>query len=242
MSDPLRRYKYVRNRILIPAARILSPQFNAVYLHFTGAHIELMRNLLDYANRSTTFVDSYEDNYYVTPDDDDLDTIFSIVADLEEILMTSVLGFYDAYVCVRDKKPQDTDGGTFMAGAWRTRDITDKHADAAGICSISANQITLAPGTYRTLVSCPVLQVNRCQARLYNITAASELLVGQSMFNDVANKGSTPSIIVGRFVLGVESVLEVQHRGYTDMFMIGFGIKTNFTDEIYTTAEFWREA
>lgn len=90
MSDPLKRHNYVQNRILITSARILSPEFAPAYLRFSGAQIELMRNLLDYGNRETTFVDSYEGDHYFTPSDEDLDSLFEIVADLEEILMGNI--------------------------------------------------------------------------------------------------------------------------------------------------------
>lgn len=87
MTDVLRRHKYAVNRILIPTARILSPEFNAAYLFLTGAHIELLRNLVDYANRETSFVTTYEDGYYLSPTSGEWDAIGAIVAELEEILM-----------------------------------------------------------------------------------------------------------------------------------------------------------
>ena len=139
MSDPLRRHKYAFNRILIPAARILSPEFNAAYVLLTGSHVEILRNLLDYANRETTFVDAYHDGYYISPDSDDWDDIRAIVADLEEVLMGTVLGPYDAYVYVRDLKPTRTHGGTFTQAIWLTRDINEEVEDDGDICSIASN-------------------------------------------------------------------------------------------------------
>ena len=80
MSDPLRRHKYAFNRILIPAGRVLSPEFNAMYVLLTGSHVELLRNLVAYATRETTFVDEYHDGYYLSPDTTDWDSLRAIVA------------------------------------------------------------------------------------------------------------------------------------------------------------------
>lgn len=144
----------------------------------------------------------------------------------------------DAYVCVRDKKAQNTHGGTFTLGAWRTRDITEEQADPRNICSIAANQITLSAGTYRCLISAPAYNVDSHQARLYDITGAAVLLIGTAERETV---DTSRSVIVGRFTLAAESVLEIQHQSSGTQASSGFGYCCNFADEIYTTAEFWRE-
>lgn len=150
-------------------------------------------------------------------------------------------GFYNAYVCVRDKKAQNTAGGTFTSGAWRTRDLADEQADAAGIASIASNQITLAAGTYRCLISCPARQVNDHQARLYNITDTAVLLDGSHIHAGSGGGVHNRSLIAGRFTLAAQKTLEVQHRCSLSRSDYGYGNLANFTDEIYTIAEFWRE-
>jgi len=149
---------------------------------------------------------------------------------------------YDAYVCVRDKKALGTDGGTFTSGAWRTRDITDEQADTAGICSIDSNQITLAAGTYRCSISCPAWFVQKHKARLYNITDSAVLLVGTSEYTQDNSYHVTRSFIVGRFTLAAAKALEVQHRCVVTRANEGFGLNCSMGDEIYTVAEFFREA
>jgi len=159
-----------------------------------------------------------------------------------------VLGPYGAvpedppYVCVRDKKALGTKGGTFTSGAWRTRDINDEQADTAGICSLASNQITLAAGSYRCMISCPSHRVRRHQTRLYNITDAAVLLLGTGEYARDDTYGTTRSFVVGRFILVAQKTLEVQHRCEVTRANDGFGVQQNFTDEIYTVAEFWREA
>jgi len=95
------RAKYKSDRVLIDAERILDSPFDGDVLQFTGAHIELMRNLTQYLHREKTFVDVYAAGYYETPDTADMDAINAIVSDLEEILMgneNTVFGYSDRYL------------------------------------------------------------------------------------------------------------------------------------------------
>lgn len=152
---------------------------------------------------------------------------------------------YNAYVCLRDKKAQGTHGGTFNADAWRTRAINEEQADPKNICTLAANRITLAAGTYRCLISCPAILVNRHQTRLYNVTDVATVLVGTSAHARVVppdeSSPQTRSFVVGRFTIAADKLLEVQHRCQTSRADWGFGVSSNWTDEIYTTIEFWRE-
>jgi len=148
---------------------------------------------------------------------------------------------YDAYVCLRDLKPQNTNGGTFTSAAWRTRDLTEKQADPDEICTLEANQFTLPAGSYRSFISCPAFMVNYHQARLYDVTDAATLLLGTSEFTSTATAVVNHSHMTGRFTLTAQHTLEVQHRCSASCDNNGFGRKCNFTDELYTLAEFWRE-
>jgi len=146
------------------------------------------------------------------------------------------------YVCVRDKKAQNTPGGTFTSGAWRTRDINEEIADTGNICSIASNQITLAAGTYRCLISAPAFRVNGHQIRLYNVTDAVLLVLGTSEWAADDYRVENRSFAAGRFTLTAQKVLEVQHYCTATFADTGFGNPANITDEIYTVAEFWKES
>jgi len=100
MTESERRASYNNVRILIESSRILNPQFSDGVLHFTGAQIELLRNVAQYLDRPTTFVAQYEPQYYITPDSDDWDSITEIVASLQEILMGNnnvIFGYSDRW-------------------------------------------------------------------------------------------------------------------------------------------------
>jgi len=85
MTD--QRYSYRTDRILLSAARLLDTQFDGFSLHLTGAQVEMLRNVVDYLNRPSSYVETYGDGYYITPDAADFDEIQAIVADLEDKLM-----------------------------------------------------------------------------------------------------------------------------------------------------------
>lgn len=87
MSEPWRRKKYYNKRVLIETSRILDPQFSDGLLCITGAQIEMLRNLMQYLKRRSTFVSSYETGYYIAPSEEEWDDLQAIVADLEETLM-----------------------------------------------------------------------------------------------------------------------------------------------------------
>lgn len=87
MSEAERRRTYTESRVLMSSVAVLNPTFSDGALYFTGAQVEIMRNLVQYANRIESYVAEYESGYYLTPDNDDWDDIQAIVADLEETLM-----------------------------------------------------------------------------------------------------------------------------------------------------------
>ncbi len=148
---------------------------------------------------------------------------------------------YDAYVCLRDVKAQNSYSGNFEPGAWRTRDLNHEQADTEDICTLSANQITLPAGTYRCTISCPAFATDRHQARLYNVTDAATLLLGTSEISGRNHYNNTRSLVAGRFTLAATKILEVQHQCETSSIYYGFGMRANFGDEIFAVAEFWRE-
>lgn len=98
MSESLRRKSYVGTRVLIESSRVLNPQFDDGVLHISGAQLEMLRNITQYLGRQDTFVDEYQDDYYIMPDSVDWDIITSIVAGLEEVLMGNnnvIFGYFE---------------------------------------------------------------------------------------------------------------------------------------------------
>lgn len=100
MAQIVRRRGYRWDRVLIESARLLDPQFDPVSLTATGAQVEMLRNLMEYLKKTSTYVAEYHKGYYLTATVEDYDSIQAIVADLQDKLMnggTPVSDFDDRY-------------------------------------------------------------------------------------------------------------------------------------------------
>jgi len=140
---------------------------------------------------------------------------------------------------IADQKSNNTDGGTFTSGAWRTRDLNTEVYDADSIVSISSNQFTLGAGTYYISWAAPAAGVIRHVSRLYNVTGAAS--VSQSTNSYDYPDPSLPldaGYSIGSAVIAPTSntAYEIQHRGESTLSSTGFGISSGFgTYEQYTT-------
>jgi hypothetical protein len=150
------------------------------------------------------------------------------------------LGSLGALLHARDQKFVGESGGTFTSGAWRTREVNlvvTNNIEA----SLAGNQITLKAGTYFAEIYCPVGRNSGAtdpdghKARLYDITGATNLLIGQSGANSENVWKQYTSTIQGMFTLAVDSVLEVQHQITNTCSDRGFGVESNLDSmpEIY---------
>jgi hypothetical protein len=148
-----------------------------------------------------------------------------------------------SYAIIADQKAQNTAGGTFTSGAWRTRDLNTEIADPDGIVSISSNQFTLGVGSYLIRWRCPALKVARHQTKLYNITTAADVQVGGSFFTDPTSDNTMNSSMgTARVTLAGTTVFEIQHRCTSTYASQGFGIESNLTTEQYSLVEIFKES
>ncbi len=132
-----------------------------------------------------------------------------------------------------DTKSIGTAGGTFTAGAWRTRDLNTVQA-AQGWSSLAINQITILSGTYFVIASAPAFDVDRHQIQFYNITDSTIGIVGQSSFASAASSVSNFSYLSGVITLSGSKVFELQHRGASSQASNGFGVESSFGSEVYS--------
>ena len=150
----------------------------------------------------------------------------------------SGFGLFASYAIIADQKTQNTAGGTFTSGAWRTRDLNTEIADPDGIVSIASNQFTLGAGSYLIRWTCPTYQVYRNQSRVYNITDSSVEGISQS---DYAIYGHFPWGTI-RITITGSKTFEIQHRSSNTQADYGFGRESNLGTEQYTTVEIYKEA
>ena len=126
------------------------------------------------------------------------------------------------FVTIVDQKPVGTGGGSFVEGAWRTRDLNTVIADPKGLVSagkvtLAANRITLAPGLWSVRAAAPAAGVNQNKARFYNMTATAVALVGTTENSTTApsDEVTTWSLVEGIVNIATASQFELQHAGET---------------------------
>jgi hypothetical protein len=136
---------------------------------------------------------------------------------------------------VRDEKADNTDGGTFTSGAWRTRTLNTEVTNEISGASLAANQITLPAGTYEIEASAPGFNCGDHKAKLCNITDTADTLVGTSESAGAANNSNGRSLVRGRFTIAGAKVFELQHRCSSSQATNGLGQGGGFgVVEVYT--------
>lgn len=145
----------------------------------------------------------------------------------------------EQYVCLQDQKAQNTAGGTFTSGAWQKRDLNTEVSDDWNLASLSSSVITLQPGTYRARWSTPAFGPGgRHQSRLQNTSdAISYIGTVDAMTTNV----SARSMGEARFRITSAKTFELQDQIAVTVATTGFGQVGNFTTEVYSEIEFWRE-
>ena len=162
--------------------------------------------------------------------------------------VTGAGGKFASYALIADHKSSGTPGGTFVSGAWRTRDLNTEVADADGIVSISSNQFTLQAGTYFIRWKCPVYGRDYNQSRLYNITDSSVVANGMSMYSWYNGNVSNTSDGSTRVTISGAKVFELQHRtsqsssGENTAFGVRVGNQFTVTTEVYSQCEIFKES
>jgi hypothetical protein len=136
---------------------------------------------------------------------------------------------------VRDEKADNTDGGTFTSGAWRTRTLNTEVTNEISGASLAANQITLPAGTYEIEASAPGFNCGDHKAKLCNLTDTADTLVGTSESAGAANNSNGRSLVRGRFTIAGAKVFELQHRCSSSQATNGLGQGGGFgVVEVYT--------
>ena len=150
--------------------------------------------------------------------------------------------FESALVHVRDEKSNNTNGGTFSSGAWRTRTLNTVMTNEVTGASLASNQITLPSGTYYIDASAPGYYCQDHKTKLYNITDSSDILIGTSEWSAPSSGNvQSRSFLSGRFTLGAEKVVQFQHRCITSRSTDGFGQATGVgVVEVYADVRMWK--
>ena len=158
-------------------------------------------------------------------------------------LASGVGGKFASYAVICDQKSLGTDGGTFTAGAWRTRDLNTEITDADGIVSISSNQFTLQAGSYLIEVLAPAYKSNRHMIQLYQTSgSATNIQEGTSMYASAGGAGYNVAHLFARVTISGATTYEIRHYGESTETTYGFGIGTDLSTEIYTVVKIFKES
>lgn len=140
---------------------------------------------------------------------------------------------------VRDEKTSGTSAGTFTAGSYVTRVFNTVLTNEIAGASLSSNQVSLPAGTYYFQASAPAFNTNQHKTKLQDITGASPLVIGSSERDD--GGAQTRSFCSGRFIIGVTSLIELQHRCTSTNAGNGLGENVAFGDiETYADLKIWK--
>lgn len=150
-----------------------------------------------------------------------------------------------SHVMIVDEQGAGADAGTFTQTVWQTRVLqTIKRNVNSSLITLTSNQIKLKAGTYRCHVVAPALACVLHKARLRNVSSSTTLIVGTNARSDASDSTTSNSVIYGYFTVADDNqLLEVQHQCSQTKTTTGFGAACNMGEsEIYTIAEFWKEA
>lgn len=159
----------------------------------------------------------------------------------QAIAIPASSNFITAYLEYQDQKAQNTAGGTFTLGAWRTRVLNTEVADTGGHGTLASNQITLDAGNYIVHATAPAYKVDRHKLRLQNVTDAVTVLnLGRSSYASNAFNGFSVADLIGKFTIAASKALELQHFCGTTEATDGFGVESNFAIEVYSIVRLWK--
>lgn len=135
---------------------------------------------------------------------------------------------------IEDAKAANTAGGTFTAGAWRTRDLNLVRGDTS-IVTLASNQFTIGPGEWLIEATAPGYLVNANIVKIRNVTDSTDLAIGTVETTSSSYFTQTRSKVVARVNLTTSKTYEIQHRGATTQATNGFGNPGNLGEnEVYT--------
>ena len=169
-------------------------------------------------------------------------TLLTASTDTRAQLQNAIKTIGNVYGIFKDVKAANTAGGGFTNGAWRIRDLNDSQTNISG-ASLATNQITLPAGTYKIHATVPCYAGGAHKAKLYNVTDASDEIVGASAAALNAGPEQTVSVIFGVFTITSAKVFEIRHQCTVTQAVNGYGIQSNFAvDEVYTQVELIKTA
>lgn len=137
----------------------------------------------------------------------------------------------DTICFLKDIKTIGTNGGSFSANTWSTRDLNTLNGEV-DFCTLSSNQFTLTTGSYTITAKAPACDVYAHQIRLQNITGSSTETMGLSNYS--TGGVTTYSDLNAIVTVSLDTVFEIQHICSKTNASIGLGRANGWGEEVYT--------
>lgn len=135
-------------------------------------------------------------------------------------------------IVVQEQQTSGTHGGTFNSGADRTRTLNAEITDTGSHASLSANQITLQPGTYRGRAWAVAWFCGTHRLKFHNVTD-NITYVGSSEYLPQANQHNGQATVSFSFTITSAKVFELRHRCSASAGTAGFGFASGLGTEVY---------
>nr|WP_315401796.1 hypothetical protein [uncultured Duganella sp.] len=137
---------------------------------------------------------------------------------------------------VQEQRAANTQSATILtANSWSQRILNTQVFNSIAGSSLGSDTIILPPGTYQCDISAPTLNSSGHRLRLYNVTAASNLIMGLSHYTFSTNV-TERAFLKGRFTLTATSTLRIDHFSQANTY--GGSSSGSGAAEIYTDAVF----
>lgn len=136
---------------------------------------------------------------------------------------------------IKDVKPRGTEGGTFTAGAWRTRTLNTLEDPFNIVTGLNANQFTLSPGVYAIEAVVPAHGVLYHTPAIMRVDDSSIVITGTVGYSSNVTTNTINTQLSGIISLSKETSLTLVHRCSTTN-ANGFGRAGNFAgvSEVYS--------
>lgn len=138
-----------------------------------------------------------------------------------------------ADVILSDRKASGTAGGSASAGVWQTRGLATKDFDPFNLCTLGTNQFQLTDGHWQAWGWALGNSVNTHQARIFDVSASSNMVIGGSAYSPATGGMPTLSMIGGYFLSISSHWLELQHKCAAALSTFAFGIPCGNDGECY---------
>lgn len=149
-------------------------------------------------------------------------------------LTATVAGTASPTVYFKDYKAAATDGGSALSMDWVVRDLNTVE-NARSWASLSANQFTLAAGTYEIDADAPAFACGQHRAALYNVTGAIYTFKGSTGYSDTNSGVVTCSNVRGIFTVAGSTIFEIRHIAFATELNDGLGVSADLeSPELYT--------